>query len=78
MDIRERTHKIYELVFANGTSRDNDNTREDHREIGGHGSQMSVFGKSFHRLSFLRETNFQAIYNNWKKKATTGVDFTKN
>lgn len=25
------TDKIYELVFANGTSRDDENAREDHR-----------------------------------------------
>lgn len=33
---RIRTHKIYELVLAKATSRDDENARENHREIGGH------------------------------------------
>lgn len=35
------THKIYELVLANATSRDDKDTREDDREIGSHESEES-------------------------------------
>lgn len=33
---RKRTHKIYELVLTKGTSRDDENAREDDREIRSH------------------------------------------
>ena len=35
-DKTEHTNEINELVLANGSSRDNENTRENDGEIGGH------------------------------------------
>lgn len=38
---RGRTHKIHELVLAKGTSRDDENAREDDREISCHGCDFA-------------------------------------